>query len=175
MGLLAVSLGCTAFREGKLASVDVWPPPAHRPKQAINVEVCGNVMGRLQATWAKQAVHALQDSGLFSEVTASSRTDATLHARVHVSYRNEPHHGMQWLSELTFFVVPLPIGSGSFDVHTTFLAGDTIAGHFTRSESYTVWTGMLGVFLVPFGSTESGTFYDAMRSTIVEATERGIL
>jgi hypothetical protein len=138
------------------------------------VEVVGNVIGNLQESWTTQATRAMSDSKLFSEVSATSRTDSPLRARIDVRMRT----GFSlWgtLSAASLYVLPAKLGYGEFVVRTTFLVNGVSRGVVTRVESYSVWGGVLSIFLVPFGVQEPKVYYNAIRSTLVEAREEQVL
>jgi hypothetical protein len=167
-------LGCAAFREGKLPPIEKWPPPAVATPRAINVNVVGNVVGKLQTSWERESMRAFRESGLFSEVVATSRSDAPLRASVKVEYRGRLSRGWMALSGFTLFLIPVPAGENSFALETTIYEGDVEKGRVAREETCTIWMQLLLILAAPFLREETA-FYDAMRSTILEARERGFV
>ena len=173
--LLLLSCGCAAFRDGKLAPTENWPPKvaatSAAKRRAINVDLAGNVIGGLKATWTGQAVRAMRDSGLFSNVTATTRTDAPLRASVRVTYEKKIDQGMLSVAGFTLFLVPVSVGRASFTVETTFYVNGALQGTIRRTEGCSVWAHLFLVFAAPFAS-ESAIYYDCFKSTVVEAYQR---
>jgi hypothetical protein len=116
----------------------------------------------------------MRDSGLFAEVTASSRSDAPLRARIEVRMRvGRSAWGV--LSAFLLFVPPAPLAWGEFEVKTSFLVDGQSRGVVECAEAYRVWGGLLSMFLMPFGRQEHAIFYDAIRATLLEARQRQLI
>ncbi len=169
--LLCVLASCAAFRDHKLEPITGWPPPSPTQKPAINVLVTGNVAGSLKGAWRAQAVRALKDSGQFSSVTSTTRTDAPLTATLDVTYAKTENRGLMALSGFTLFLIPVPAGRGSFTVKTSFAERGKLRGVTTRSEGCEIWVHLLLIFAAPF-ATEDSAYYDCMRSSLMEAHGR---